>query len=417
LFVLREPGAIFSRADESSGVVAAFGIGHQRAVLTDLDAFGMPASAAHRLNLPPNLVALNRGLHSLTGGHHTAHRRLLAALLTEYADHHQQTIAAAVDDFAARWQPGDTVRLLEEMRELSLSMTRRLLFGERAEELADLALRMRTYFQLRREASSPANPAGAVDVDELTRLGHAVDAELRGCVRACRTSRAPDGILGRLARIESAPGTRLSDEDVIGHANVLFISSTEPVAVTLTWMFLILSQLPDLRRALREPSAHALLDHTISETLRILPPNAFMVRTTTRAVALGGIELPPTCEIVLCPFVSHRDPEYFASPDAFVPDRWRDNTVSPFVYFPFGGGGHSCVGRALALSAIRAAATGLLSRFDLVLAGEQEVDWRLHIIFMPRADPLFAIRSAAEATTHRGMRLQGPIAVLLNLDN
>jgi cytochrome P450 len=418
LFVLREPGAIFSRAADSPGVIAAFGIDNQRAVLTDLDSFGMPVSAAHLLNLPPNLVTLNRGLHSLTGSQHTAHRRSLAALLTECADRQRGAIAAAVDDFAGRWHAGSNVHMLAEMRELSLSITRHLLFGDRADELTGLAQRMRTYFQLRREASSPANPAGTVNVDELARLGNAVDTELRSVFRACRTSAAPHGILGRLATTESAPGTPLSEDEAIGHANVLFISSTEPVAVALTWLFLILSQRADLRRVLREEKTrHVLLGNVIDETLRILPPNAFMVRTTTRPVMLGGIELPAKCEIVLCPFVSHRDPKYFVRPDHFVPDRWNGTTPSPFVYFPFGGGGHSCVGRALALSAIRAAVTGLLSRYDLVLADEREVDWRLHIIFMPRADPLFAIRSAEVATMERGNRLHGPVAALVNLDN
>jgi len=119
---------------------------------------------------------------------------------------------------------------------------------------------------------------------------------------------------------------------------------------------------------------------------------------------------------VLCPFVSHRDPAYFPQPDHFLPDRWSDNQPSPFVYFPFGGGGHACVGRALALAAIRAAVRGLLARYDLVLAGEQEVDWRLHIVFMPRTDPVFAIHSAASAGPGGGGQLRGPVAALLKLD-
>jgi cytochrome P450 len=430
LFALRESGAIFSRADDSAGVVAAFGLDHQRAVLTDLDTFGMPVSAAHRLNLPPNLVILNRGLHSLTGSQHTTHKRSLATLLSECAGDEFDAVAAAVDEVADRWRVGSTVHLLGEMRALALSMARRLLFGARADESAGLAQRLRAYFELRREASSPANPVGTAAVDALTRLGNAVDAELRAYVRTCRSTRARDGIVGRLACAEDAGGALLSEDDVIGHANVLFVSSTEPVAVTLTWIFVILSQLPELRGALRtewtrarratNSPVHArgglaLLDRVVDETLRILPPNAFMVRTTTRTAVLGGMALPANCEIVLCPFVSHRDPRYFPQPGHFMPDRWQNIQPSPFVYFPFGAGGHSCVGRALALSAIRAAVSRLLARYDLVLAGADELDWRLHIIFMPRADPRFAIRSAS-APPERGGPLRGPVAALLQLD-
>jgi cytochrome P450 len=431
LFVLREPGAIFSRADDSVGVVAVFGRDHQRAVLTDLDSFGMPVSAAHRLNMPPNLVNLNRGLHSLTGTQHATHRRSIAALLSECAEHEQRAITAAVNDFTGRWSAGCRVHLLDEMRRMALSICRHLLFGTRASEQAGLAERLRTYFDLRREASSPASHAVTVAAEELMTLGNAVDTELRGYVRACRaTDEAPDGIVARLAALDSS-GTLLSEDEIIGHANVLFVSSTEPVAVALTWVFLLLSQLPDLRRALRnactdpgasqnappgQPGDLTLLDRVISETLRLLPPNAFMVRTTTRPVVLGDVELPAKCEIVLCPFVSHRDPEYFPQPDRFTPDRWRGSPPSPFVYFPFGAGGHSCIGRTLALSVIRAAASCILAQYDLVLAGGQEVDWRLHIIFMPSTDPLFAIQPVASAHRTDAGRLGGPVAAMLHLD-
>jgi cytochrome P450 len=352
-------------------------------------------------------------------------------LLSECAEHQQPAITAAVNDFIRRWSAGSRIHLLDEMRKLALLISRRLLFGARAREHAGLAARMHAYFDLRREAASPASRPGTVAVEDLTRLGNAVDIELRSYIQACRaTGAAPDGIVAKLARLESS-GALMSDDEVIGHTNVLFVSSTEPVAVTLTWIFLVLSQLPDLRRALRDvcdgarasqhPAAgHSgdltLLDRVINETLRILPPNAFMVRTTTRPVVLAHIELPPKCEIVLCPFVSHRDPEYFPHPDRFTPDRWTDCAPSPFVYFPFGAGGHSCVGRALALSAIRAAIGPILARYDLVLACEQEVDWRLHIIFMPSTDPLFAIQ-AVESACPANPVLRGPVAAMLHLDN
>ena len=134
---------------------------------------------------------------------------------------------------------------------------------------------------------------------EVRKLGDAVDADLRSYLRACRsTASPPGGILARLARLDSTSGNSFTEDEVVGHANVLFVSSTEPVAVSLTWILLILSQLPTLRRALREelagaaidsasprPSDLPLLDSVINETLRILPPNAFMV---TNDHAAGG---------------------------------------------------------------------------------------------------------------------------------
>jgi cytochrome P450 len=136
-----------------------------------------------------------------------------------------------------------------------------------------------------------------------------------------------------------------------------------------------------------------------------------MVRITTRPAMLGGIELPEGCEIVLSPFVAHRDPARFASPEEFRPLRWRELRPSPFEYFPFGAGGHACVGRGLALQLMREVLASLITRHDLVLDGNQSIDWRLHIMFMPANDPVMAVHAPGAAAA--GGVLGGPVAELL----
>ena len=433
LFAIRERGPVFSRAPGCTGVVAAFGAAHQRAVLSDPDTFCLPASAAYGLKLSPNLVNLNRGLHSMGGAQHADHKRLLATVLGDGVNEYGRLIWAALDDFAAAWTVGRTVRLLDQMRELTLQISSRVLFGHRYAERSRLALQMRHYFRLRREASSPANPSGTVSRRRLIAAGHALDGALRKYVRECRADGVPpsDGILATLAALPAEPQA-LSEDEIIGHSNVLFVSRTEPIAVALTWIILILSQLPALRAALRDelsarldtstvPTGRrlarlSLLDSVINESLRLLPPNAFMVRLTDRPTVLGTIALPEHCEIVLCPLVSHRDPACFSRPTEFLPERWSNATPSPFVYFPFGAGAHSCVGRSLAVYLIRTTLAFLLPRYDLVLAGDQDVDWRLHIIFMPSSDPQFEIRSPAASSRVQGGKLGGPVGEMLTLD-
>jgi hypothetical protein len=79
---------------------------------------------------------------------------------------------------------------------------------------------------------------------------------------------------------------------------------------------------------------------------------------------LNGILLPARCEVILSPFISHRDETAFHLPNEFLPNRWRGAPPSPFVYFPFGAGGHSCIGRSIAMDIIKTALTFLLPRFD-----------------------------------------------------
>ena len=402
VFVLREDGPILSRTPDCNGVVAAFGAQQHRTVLGDIETFCMPPSAAKQLKFSERLTNLNRSLHSMHGAEHTVQKRLLmSALDPANLDKLDAMAGAACDELAGRWNAGATIGLLGEMRALTASLASRVLFGENYADSGELAGLLSTYFHLRRDAASPASMANDDARDALFAAGDALDDALRAFVR----SADGDGLIGKLAQ-ESG----LTEDEIVGHGNILFVSSTEPIAVALTWTLLILSQLPELRRSLR--SHPSLLDSVIAESLRILPPNAIMVRVTARPVSLGGVELPARCEVILCPWVTHRDARIFPEPDAFRPSRWRDARPSPFEYLPFGGGGHLCAGRGLALELMKAVLSFLVARYDLVLAGDQEVDWRVHIMFMPRNDPAFLIRTPE--ASQEGGTLRGPLAALLS---
>jgi cytochrome P450 len=65
----------------------------------------------------------------------------------------------------------------------------------------------------------------------------------------------------------------------------------------------------------------------------------------------------------------HRDPRYFAEPDAFAPHRWTDafeKSLPRFAYFPFGGGPRYCVGQAFASAEAALVLATLCQRFSFV---------------------------------------------------
>jgi cytochrome P450 len=439
IFVLRDAGPIFSRAPDCAGVIAVFGPAHHRAVLSDIDLFGMPVSAAQHLSLPQNLVNLNRSLHSMQGEQHVQQRRLLMRVLSERSiEEEHVAISAAVEAFAQGWQSGQAISLLSEMRQLALQVSTRVLFGDKNLESSKLASLLQSYFHVRREATAPFNSASETLRDNLIALGASLDDALRRHIRSYRqqsltsSEASSDGVLARLAALKLESGQQLSEDELVAHGNVLFVSSNEPIAVALTWTLLILSQLPELRRALRhelEEASHAgsvprsrqlarltLLDSVINESLRLLPPNALMVRVTTRPATLNGLSLPERCELVLCPFLAHRDAGRFPRPQEFLPSRWSGTRPSPYEYFPFGAGGHSCVGAHLATYLIKAALALLMPRYELLLAEDQEIDWRIHIMFMPRNEPIMKVRVPGLSSLRAG-KLIGPIGELISLND
>ncbi|HZX86064.1 MAG TPA: cytochrome P450 [Reyranella sp.] len=432
LFVLRDGAPLFSRSPDCAGVVVALGSERQQTILTDIASFGMPPSAAHHLKLPARLANLNRSLHSMRGQEHSSRKRMLSTILTpprngpSYA-----ALRPTLKDAVSGWKSKRPFGLLSAMRSLAQRSSSHLLFAAHRKGDDELTARLTAYFHLRREASSPAASAQPGDMAKLLAAGNALDRSLRAYVRSCRRlpAKHDEGIFATLARAEVAAGEPMSEDEVIAHINVLHISSTEPVAVSLAWIVLILTQLPGLQELLRrqireDPGApdegvpafdrNRLLDRVINESLRLFPPNAFMVRTTMRPTSLNGVDLPKGCEVVLCPLLAHRDPAKFPDPGAFLPSRWQRATPSPFDYFPFGGGGHACIGRAFALPLIKLVLSFLLERFELTLDGDQAIDWRLHIMLMPRSDPLVLAQSP-KTTGGRPGTLAGPVAGLLDL--
>jgi cytochrome P450 len=307
--------------------------------------------------------------------------------------------------------------LLASMRELAIQISTQLLFGSAYVERSALASLLYSYFQMRREGTSQLSSLTESGRDELIALGESSDDALRRYIHWARgqTANAADGLLTRLCR---TAGNKLSDDELVAHCNVLFMSSNEPIAVSLTWILLILSQLGDLRRELRceLEKAHdtTQLQWVINEALRVLTPNALMVRVTTAPASLNGIELPERCELVLCPFLAHREAERFPQPDVFLPQRWRGLKPSPFEYFPFGAGGHGCVGQRLAMYLLRTVLSRMLQRFDLVLDGDQEIDWHIHIMLMPLGEVLMRVEDPINPTEKAG-KLLGPVAELVKL--
>ncbi|HEU4984339.1 MAG TPA: cytochrome P450, partial [Nitrososphaera sp.] len=223
--------------------------------MSDIEAFSLPLSAAEHLALPASLINLNRGLHSMRGEDHANQQRLLLSVLSERSIEAQyHSVVAALRRLSI--ESGQTIPLLASMRKLALDLSTHLLFGNTYKERAALASLLHSYFQLRREETSRLSSLNDSARASLISLGSATDDALRRYLRWSRTTAASsaDGLLTTLCRAE---GNGISDDELVAHCNVLFMSSNEPIAVSLTWIVLALSQTPELRRKLRNELSQA----------------------------------------------------------------------------------------------------------------------------------------------------------------
>ncbi|MCA9638798.1 MAG: cytochrome P450, partial [Myxococcales bacterium] len=106
----------------------------------------------------------------------------------------------------------------------------------------------------------------------------------------------------------------------------------------------------------------------IEEALRLYPPVWSLFRKFPEARRVCGYDLPAGGTVVLCPYITHRDPRFWSDPDRFDPDRFDPAQVEArhrYAHFPFGGGPHVCIGATFARVEARMVLAMLLRRFTL----------------------------------------------------
>ena len=91
-----------------------------------------------------------------------------------------------------------------------------------------------------------------------------------------------------------------------------------------------------------------LLEQAFHEILRMHPPVPQMMRRAVRATELGGHAIPADTLVSISPIFCHRMPEFWREPHRFDPDRFgaqrAEHKQHPYLWAPFGGGAHKCIG-------------------------------------------------------------------------
>jgi cytochrome P450 len=165
-------------------------------------------------------------------------------------------------------------------------------------------------------------------------LGHLLDDRRR----------APqDDLLTGLAEAEvdeDGRTRRLTVDEAISFAVLLFAAGTETVARLLGNAAVVLADHPEQRADLvKNPE---IIPKGIEELLRYEAPSPVQGRTTTQQVELHGVTIPAGSKVLLLTGAAGRDERAFADPDRFDVRRHFEHHVS------FGYGIHFCVGAALA---------------------------------------------------------------------
>jgi cytochrome P450 len=185
------------------------------------------------------------------------------------------------------------------------------------------------------------------------------------------------------ARVGDEP---LDDEFVAGSLRQLLIAAHVAPTAALASAVLHLSRdraLQDLLRA--EP---ARIPQAVEELLRFYAPNQGFARTATADVEIRGRRVRAGERVALVLPAANRDPERFADPERFDPER------EPNPHLAFGHGPHKCPGASAARLELRGALEELLARTEVFeLAGVPSLlAWP---VYGPELLPLRCVSPAA----------------------
>ena len=173
-----------------------------------------------------------------------------------------------------------------------------------------------------------------------------------------RVNAAPrHDLISMLAHGEST--RNMSRLEYLGNLVLLIVGGSDTTRNTITGSVLALSRNPDQARLLRADPE--LIPAMVSETIRWQTPVAYMRRTATRDVELGGKRIRKGDKVAMWYVSGNRDETVIARPNDFWIERPRVRQ-----HLSFGFGIHRCIGNRLAELQLKIIWEEILRRFPVI---------------------------------------------------
>ncbi|HEX4751279.1 MAG TPA: cytochrome P450 [Solirubrobacterales bacterium] len=233
-----------------------------------------------------------------------------------------------------------------------------------------------------------------------------------------RRRAGPDGdrrdILSLLVTARGENGERFTDTEIRDQLMTLMFAGHDTSTSTVTFALFELAHHPDALAHLGEEQDRVLageaptidqlerempyLDMVVDEVLRLYPPAWIGPRRAVRDFEFGGYEVPRGAYVNYVSWASHRLPEVFPDPEAFVPERFtreRKAALPRGAYVPFGGGKRVCIGKRFGQIEVKLVTTMLLQRLRADVLPGRTMTVRQSPTLSPRGGLKMRLRNRA----------------------
>jgi len=327
----------------------------------------------------------------------------------DYFPHLLTAVRLRADKWSGFAKSGETFELVEETWSLAADMVCRALFDREMPfnpHIVFGAVKAYTDTANHRSIRLKKERGELVEVTTDEAPAQAIGAWLTlpaAIIDALPWQQREKTLLTMLQNAEADPSMPAFDhQQVLDELKQYLWAGTETTALTLGWIFYLLSMHPEVAEKIRregrnvygdrEPTCADVqrLTYTRSvmlETLRLYPPAWALIRTALGKDKIAGFLIAPGDRIVLSPYVVHHNPKYWKDPEQFRPERFAPGSIKSRVkysYLPFGAGKRFCIGGQLAQLETVLALTLLLRRFRPEYVGEGPVKIDPTVTLVPK---------------------------------
>jgi len=367
---------------------------------------------------------LAQGLIRLNSGPRQKHyRKLIAPALSRSTV--KKATARMLNTAEAEivnWPAGEATNIWDRVCQMMQSMAITTLFGNArssgcpvAEMINEVNQEMLSLRLLRCPFNIPGTP-----YNHMLKRAERLERDIIDWAEAKRGVTEPTNLLSLLINSVDEQGRQPDMNSIVGYLPTLMTGSFESSQSTVFWTLLLLSQHPEIAAKLVDEiegfDAHAvdagaaldkleLLDHVVKEGMRLLPAVPVQARISKESTSLGGYMVPRRTYAFLSAIYTNREPEVYADPDAFLPERWETLKPNEYQYLTFSAGPRRCPGYWYGMASVKVALLSILKRFRVDFTSEIPIDHTVSLVMYPRRSAMAILRlqdQSREASSIRG---------------
>ncbi|MAT93619.1 MAG: hypothetical protein CME59_13560 [Halioglobus sp.] len=208
-----------------------------------------------------------------------------------------------------------------------------------------------------------------------------------------------EDILAHFCRERDENGDYFSDYDIVENFVVLLFAAQDTTTASLVNACYELGRHPQWQQRMRE-EARALGKETIgqadfdalpsftmlfNETQRLHSSVPLFPRRSINPCELSGVEIPADTLLMNAITYNHVMPGWWSEPQRFDPERFErgEHKQHPFLFHPFGGGAHKCIGMHFAQMVFRIFMFHIVTNYEIQLRPGYDPDWQ----YLPMPKP------------------------------